>query len=753
MDVYSLVQSDRVDMRLTQCEIYLSMNDLLLIADVLRAFESEAEPEGAKKKPKAMISMWRCTSCSRTRGLTQGSIERQVSGATLDTCSSDEEDAKHSSEVTRDDDDMLGFTVYEGPVGLTLRSEHGFIIVDSVAGESAAEKCGVVLDDVVMKVDDDVVVESSVAQVEAQLETSKRPLRILVQKRDSLLPVVFKRTVSIKLNKVVVNLVDDLEDGDLPLSNFVLSDLDAFVNGSSVGTFVGGFLVNVTAAHYFDHTLGRWGMLMTPATVNVTSTWYNNGDVDIQIDMPDPIQFFLSERFLRVLYTAINAIHAVPITAAKRKEMTLRLRERSNRKLAPVTLNYAHVVHNFTGLSLRFAKKNEDYIELGNGESATFGVQYHIGAGVGKVRGYSQRCSLSIEVVAIDGSIYVGQTEVNVQHTCEGLLELERDSDQAMIQVKYEVCNRAIVLQKISRFHVVSSQVYIEDTSRRLALTLRSLIQVTNRLNYPLAVLANGLGWTAAKLAPWLVQPGDVRFLPVWFNELSEIRVRPVFGEAQSTFEWSTPCYKSMAQVTEEGQENTCPLECTANHAPNRYFNCTILTREDDVTVSFSFIPSVTLHNMLPVPLLYQEATLEVSDTLPIAMGSVDPGEQEQLTRLSLTSTNNNLLSFGIDGSEWTQRIVLKPPKRRKRTRGKLGAKKQQGEADVQPQRDEHISDFELKTGRGQSVRCHLVYTREELGITKAVVYVQYWVLNRTLLPVHIEGSVVKGEHAVCVVN
>lgn len=73
--------------------------------------------------------------------------------------------------------------------------------------------------------------------------------------------------------KIVLNIVDDLEKGDLPLSNLVLSKLDSFLNGSNIGNFVCGIQVNITAAHFFDHGLAQWGMLMTPATLNATGTW------------------------------------------------------------------------------------------------------------------------------------------------------------------------------------------------------------------------------------------------------------------------------------------------------------------------------------------------------------------------------------------------------------------------------------------------------------------------------------------------
>lgn len=250
-------------------------------------------------------------------------------------------------------------------------------------------------------------------------------------------------------------------------------------------------------------------------------------------------------------------------------------------------------------------------------------------------------------------------------------------------------------------------------------------------------MLANGVGWGSAKLSPNLINPGKVDHLPLWFNDLSEVRVRPVLGTAASNFEWSTPCFKSMAQVTEEGQENTCPLSCASLHGPARFFNCIILMQEDGVTVAFSFLPSLTLHNMLPVPLLFQESAPKVSDAMPIAMGAIEPGNQQQLTRLSLSSAHPSLLTFSVQGSEWTHRISLTAPKRRKR-KGKDG--------DGPSDRDEHVASFKLQMNSGQSVRCEMVYTREEAGVTKAVVYVQYWVLNRTHLPIHIQADFIKGE-------
>ena len=374
VDMFNLVQSDRVEMRLTQCELYFSLNDLILIAHVLRTFESEAEPQPTHSAPPLL-----CTSLLPLLSPSHFSVAKQPSGATMDSVSTDGRPASRSS-ITLDDADTLAFTVWEGAAGIRLRSEHGFLVVDVVEQDSAAELCGVMVGDVLMMVDGAVVVESSVAQVEAELAAAKRPVRVSVQKQSSLLPVVFKRTVSLKCSKIVVNFVDDLDDGDLPLSNFVLSDMDAFVNGSSVGTFVGGFLVNVTAAHYFDHTLGSWGMLMTPATLNLTTTWYHSNDLDLQVDMPDPIQFFLSERFLRVLYTAASSISVGKIS------MTARIPNNAKPpSLSSTPLNYAHVVHNFTGYTIRFAKPNSPSVELPDGQSAVFGVPYHSGAGIGKV--------------------------------------------------------------------------------------------------------------------------------------------------------------------------------------------------------------------------------------------------------------------------------------------------------------------------------------------------------------------------------
>lgn len=40
-----------------------------------------------------------------------------------------------------------------------------------------------------------------------------------------------------------------------------------------------------------------------------TQTRYNNGDIDVQFEIPEDLQIFLPERFLRVLYTASSKFH------------------------------------------------------------------------------------------------------------------------------------------------------------------------------------------------------------------------------------------------------------------------------------------------------------------------------------------------------------------------------------------------------------------------------------------------------------
>lgn len=121
-------------------------------------------------------------------------------------------------------------------------------------------------------------------------------------------------------------------------------------------------------------------------------------------------------------------------------------------------------------------------------------------------------------------------------------------------------------------------------------------------------------------------------------------------GEKGTNFEWSSPCFASMAGQTEEGKENVCFLHSSSQNSPTKYFNCIVQLEDDGITITFSFLPSIVLCNYLPSVLCMQETLPVFSNDIPIRAHKIKPGGNLQMPFVSLADNHTCLLSFSLEG-------------------------------------------------------------------------------------------------------
>lgn len=119
-------------------------------------------------------------------------------------------------------------------------------------------------------------------------------------------------------------------------------------------------------------------------------------------------------------------------------------------------LNFAHVIYNFTGYNL-IVKDVNDHDQASvlvlNDSSSEFGVLYHkgkeyisvlfiysfqLGQGQGKLRGYSRRCYLSINLLIGEESVKI-LDEIDITRTGEGIATFLSKVLSKSLKLKWEV--------------------------------------------------------------------------------------------------------------------------------------------------------------------------------------------------------------------------------------------------------------------------------------------------------------------------
>jgi len=359
----SKIHSRRVNLKFGQFECYFSIQDISMIGDIasnITGRDATKEIQITPIKPNTMYAI-KATSSERT--LTGSDDE-------------EEEEIIYFPPITNDIN-FIEFTVPAKVVdtGFILQQDHGFLRVHScyatVQGPSICTHYGVSTGDFLLSVDNEFVCNESLSLIQERLVCGKRPMVLKFLRSTSDEPVILQDYLSFSTNKFICNFIDDVQDGNMPLANVVLSTIDCFVNSSNEGNSIYGSQVDVTGAHFFDLRAGSWGVLLDPCNINVSSTVYCSGEMELSIDIAKPITVNLSDTFIRMMH---NTLAGPPAQESK----TLLMRTMDPKK------NHAFLLCNKTGLALRFWDLAEDkamFVNADCEDAIAFGFPHHKGGG------------------------------------------------------------------------------------------------------------------------------------------------------------------------------------------------------------------------------------------------------------------------------------------------------------------------------------------------------------------------------------
>jgi len=627
----SKVHSRRVQFMFNQLDIYGSMEDFALADAILQNVQTSAE----ERKKEAAASALPDTPSSRGSSATQ---------------------------ILVNDQDYVEFVVPEGTkdVGIILQQDRGFLRVHNLYeprdGQSnPCQQFGIKPGDYLLSLDGVVVCNESPDIAQERLLTHRTPFKIKFLRGGSDGPVVLQDSLNVQTQKVILNLIDDLDDGDMPLSNLVLARIDVFLNGTNDGNYTCGAQLEMIGAHFFDLRAGSWGVLLDPGFINFSST-LNSGELDITIDIPEPIGCNLSDTFLRVISNSLSRPGADPTRKLmSRKAIKKRLAnvysKQKESRTDTQSENKAFLLSNETGMNLKFCKVDDhmrntsEEVVVEPGEEEQFGFLHYSGTGHGILRGFCQYESLSIMFLHDfndDGSLHA------VWEPLEGVVVNKIGGGVARLVPKRKYAE--IVSPNGLR---IKWSVDIDDNTRKLKLALSSLFCVENVLDYGIRVLANSPVWHEARILPEIIEPGKAVWLPVLFGDATQIRVQPLLPEhidahSHHEYDWSGPINTSLGM---QGSIGSTDLECNIANGKTRFLCASVQPGEDAITTVFSVHPQIRFRNLLPQAIDYQEHLPDISEDMPIGGGRIMSGEEVQLH--SLTSNRSGQLSRG-------SRLVMK---------------------------------------------------------------------------------------------
>ncbi|GBG32469.1 Vacuolar protein sorting-associated protein 13C [Hondaea fermentalgiana] len=698
----SKVHARRVDLKCGQLELYVSMNDAALIGAIVGNMRSSGGGvEGAASDDLHQLALAQTTAQQKAavRQLHTEDSGRTFRSEDDGSVNRDEIEADAWALEGRNDEDYLEFVVPEGTpdVGLRLEQDHGFVRVAAMYnsfGDGAGSICesfGVQIGDYLLKLNGEFVCNESPEIIWERLVAQRPPFTLKFLRGSSDKPVILQDSLMIGTQKVIFNMIDDLDGGDMPLSNLVLSKVDLFLNGSNDGNYVSGAQMEMTGAHFYDLRAGSWGVLMDPGRVNLSCTYYNSGELDMSVDIPDPISCNLPDTFLRVVSNSLARAgesaraegrrlgSAVSAKALRRKldKVYAKSKQGAGRALGD-DHNKAFLFRNESGLALKFWKQGEDpadtAIFMGPEDAELpLGFPYHSGMGHGTIRGFSQYKPLCVAFFC-PRSVAEGQVAPSSQGQTDEITD-EEDLEQVWETLEGVVVNKIgdgvarLVARKSRRAFSpnglrVRWSVEIDDATRKLKVVVTSLLQVQNHLDYNMRVLANCPTWPSARALPWTLPPGESRRLPLLYGDAIEIRVQPMLPEhleenASHAYEWSGPIHAALAS---QGNTAYTELECSLSNGMARYLCASVEPDEDGITTVFALYPQVRFRNLLPQDIDFQEHIPAISPDMPIGGGRVSSGEEKQLHSLTSASFVGGTLStlvMKLEDSGWTDQIPL----------------------------------------------------------------------------------------------